>query len=313
MAKSKTTTSSSIANKTSAGVASLKPAELRKAIIDADKDMETNHIRLAELLYTAYHKDFYVQWGYDEGKKGFETFCSTEMNTGYRKAMYLVEVWEAMKNLSISKRDAVSLGWTKLKDIAAVATKETVEEWIKKAKEMSTRDLTEAVKITRRSDTSGGGVPSVTTMTLKMSESEANIIMEAIEEAKKVTESDNAVVALEMICQDWMQEKGSSPERTTIEDIIGYVKEVYDVGLVIAGEEGTDKPKEKTGATEKKAPAKKKAAAKKKTTKKEETPPKDDSDKGDADVDDMLNGKGEGKGGDSGDASQDIDELLGIS
>jgi len=121
---------------------------------------------------------------------------------------------------------------------------------------MTSRELTEAVKIIRKKDTAGATVPVVTTMTLRMSESESNIITEAIEEAKKLCESDNAVVALEMICQDWLADKGVTPERTSLDDFVTFLEATYNVKM-------TYKAKKKGKATKAEAKKVEKAAEKK--------------------------------------------------
>jgi hypothetical protein len=71
-----------------------------------------------------------------------------------------------------------------------------------------------------------------------MSEAEASVITESIEEAKKLIEADNSVLALEMICQDWMEAKGKAPERTNLEDHIAYLQEAY--GCVITWRPATE-------------------------------------------------------------------------
>jgi len=163
---------------------------------------------------------------------------------------------------------------------------------MKKAEEMTSRELAEAVKLVRKKDTKGSkDLPTITTMTLRMSESEANIITDAIEEAKKLTESDNAVVALEMICQDWAESQGSTPVRKSIDDHVKYLETVYGVTITVKGkpkvqeaaeEEAEEKPtKAKTKA---KAKPKAKAKAKTKAAAKEE----EGEESSDQDIDDLL-------------------------
>lgn len=201
---------------------------VRQAILEAHKAIEENYLAMAQLLSEAYHKDFYAEWGF----KDFREYVETELDVHYRKAMYLVDIWDKVKQLGLSKAKVAKLGWTKMKDIASVVTAENQKEWLEKAEKMNSRELTEAVKVSRSADTSQAGpVPTITTMTFRLSEAEANIVTEALEEAKKLTETENVVVALEMICQDWLEAKGISPSRTNLEDRIKFMEAAYGVEI----------------------------------------------------------------------------------
>lgn len=209
---------------------------VRKAILEANRAIEENYVSLAQLLYEAYHKEFWQAWGF----KDFREYVEGELDMHYRKSMYLVDIWDKVKKLNLSKAKIEKLGWTKMKDIASVITEANAKEWLDKADKMTSRELTEAVKIHRTADTSQAGtVPMITTMTFKLSEAEARIVTEAIEEGKKLCETENAVAALEMICQDWMEMKGVSPTRTSLDDRIQFMEAAYGVKITWApkGEE----------------------------------------------------------------------------
>jgi hypothetical protein len=120
--------------------------------------------------------------------------------------------------------------------------------------------------------------PVTTTIQLKANEDEAKTILEAISEAKKLTESGNDTVALEMICSDWLEDKGAVPEATPLESKISFLEKAYGVKLSVVEEEGAE-----TKTAAKKKTTAKKTTAKKTTAKKVAEP-----------------------------AEQDIDELLGL-
>jgi hypothetical protein len=138
-----------------------------------------------------------------------------------------------------------------------------------------------------------------------MSEAEAAIILEAIEEAKGLCDTENPVIALEMICQDWMQSQGSKPTRSSVEGIISYVEKAFGVKL-----EQSSKKKETAKADKKDAPGptEKKASPAKKEKKVVEDEDDDDDllldeDFGDED-DDVLTP--------SAKPEQDLNELFSI-
>jgi hypothetical protein len=201
---------------------------IRKQIVEADGALSENYLALSEGLYEAYHREYYKEkWGYAT----WEDYCNKELTTHYRKAMNLVEIWDKVKSLNLPHDKVVQLGWTKMKDIASVITEKNAKQWLAKAEKMTSRELTEAVRTVRKKDTSGTEVPTITTMTFRMSEAEASVITDAIEVAKRLCGSDNAVVALEMVCQDWMEAKGQQPERAKLEDTVKYLEAVYGVAI----------------------------------------------------------------------------------
>ena len=62
-----------------------------------------------------------------------------------RKAWYLVFIAERLENLPAIRAefDAGKLSWTKAREIVAVATPDTEEEWLEKDRVLSNRDLGE--------------------------------------------------------------------------------------------------------------------------------------------------------------------------
>ena len=210
--------------------------QCREAILVARDRVDSGYMDLSKLLHQAYYKEFYVEWGHED----FRSYCDAELGTDYRKAMYLVDIWDKVRKLNLPLKEVEAIGWSKMKEVAAVIDEKNAKEWLTKAKEMSARDLQEAVRLVRKSDgTLGDTVPKITTMSLKMSESEAGIILDAIEEAKKLCENDNPVVALGMICQDWSESQGQAPKRASLEDHIKFLERVYGVKLSY-GEEGEE-------------------------------------------------------------------------
>lgn len=226
---------------------------VRDQILKFKDQIDESYLDISKLLTEAYHSNFTEEWGF----ANFEEYCNKELDWKYRKARYLIDIYDKVKSLQLDEKRVRQLGWSKMKDLAAVLTAKNAKTWLDKAEKMTSREVTEAVKVSRRKDTSNTEVPMVTTVKLTMSESEANIIMEAIAEAKKMTESENDVVALEMICQDWMAEKGATPGRSSIDDVIGYIETVYGVKVSYetvekseveeTAEELLDKAEEKDG------------------------------------------------------------------
>jgi hypothetical protein len=269
---------------------------VREEILKAKGNIEEGYLDLSRFLSEAYHKEYYQEaWGFQT----FEEYCKVELDVAYRKAMYLVEIWDKVKTLNIPKERLAKLGWTKMKDLAAVITEENYKEWLSRAEKMTTRELTDAVKTVRRPD--AAKTPTTTIMKIVMSSAEASTINDAIEEAKKLCETESVAVALEMICQDWMAEKGGVPQKTPLSDMIKYLQKTY--GVKISYEQTKAAKKEKPSAE---ATAKKTEEIIKKASKKTESAKK----KGKNDIDDLDDDEKPARRG--GAKGADIDELLGL-
>lgn len=210
---------------------------VRQQIKTTYQAIDRGFLDLSSLLSEAYHNDYHVLWGFDR----FEEYCNTELDVHYRKAMDLIGIWDKVKELDLPRSEVDALGWSKMRNIASVIDEKNQSDWLEKARTMSARDVSDAVKLVRRKADGGtsGDVPSVHVMKLVMSDAEASLILDAIEEAKRLCETDNSVVALGMICQDWGEIRGAMPQRATIEDHIRFLEKTYSVELSF-------KPKKKT-------------------------------------------------------------------
>ena len=185
-----------------------------------------------------------------------------------------------------------------MKELVDIINEKNAEEWLEKAEKLSSRELTAEVKVIRKK-TGTDRRPTSTTLKIPMQEAEASVILEGIEEAKKLCETDDMAVALEMIVQDWMELKGASPERTSLEDHIQFLEKAYGVKVTFkAAKQSAKKKVEK----EKSKPAEEKAKKKEKVEKDEKT-------EGEVDVTDLLSDT-EGENVEGDDA--DLDSLLGL-
>jgi len=243
--------------------------EVREKIAELNSGIEADFLDLASLLSEAYHKEFYLEWGFSS----FEEYCTKELDTKYRKAMYFVEIWDKVKVLDLPSKKVKAIGWTKMKDLVSVASEENVDDLVEKAEKQSSREFTEVVKQLR---TPGESRVKITTMTFKMGETEAVVIADALAEAKKMVGMDNATLALEMICQEWLEMKGVSPERAKLVDMVAYIEKVYPVKITVEEVDEEEKLEDN-----KKVESKKEPKAKKKDEKKKE------EDKDDLDDDDF--------------------------
>jgi hypothetical protein len=129
----------------------------------------------------------------------------------YRKAMYLIDIYTNLVNAKISWSKVGHLGWTKLKELAAILTQENVDEWVQKAEGLTVLQLIEAIKLYKLAQAGGVAdiesdeeIKKLTTMTFKVYEDQKETVKEALDKAKleSGTEFDN--VAIESICMNYL-------------------------------------------------------------------------------------------------------------
>jgi len=259
---------------------------VRAEIHEVNRQVEAEYLTLAQLLNEAYHREYFIEWGFED----WRSYTEDELGVQYRKAMYFVDVWDVVKKLNLPTAQVEKLGWTKMKDLTRVMTEKNAKDWLEKAKKMTTREITEEVRDTRKRETGKATGPETIKLSLIMGEDEGNIILDAIAESKKLCDSENEVVALGLVCQDWLEMKGAEPKRATLEAHCRLLKKVYgvDVGPVdlTAALPAAKEPPKKKAAPAAKAPA--------------------DSD-GDVSVEDLLATVDDGEGG------GDVTDALGMA
>lgn len=204
-------------------------AVVRAELIKAKDANENSYMELASLLHEAHTKKYYGEWGHDS----FEDYCDNELEFSYRKAKYLVEIWDKVTDLKLDLKQVTPLGWTKLKELVIIMNSKNAAKWLDKATKMSTRELTAAVKAVRQKEGDPGVRASKTTLSLTMSEAEAQVILDGIETAKGLLETDNVVLALEMICQEWLEYKGAVPEARSLDSQVDYLEKAYGVSIEV--------------------------------------------------------------------------------
>lgn len=332
MPKSKTTTKTKVESKSETSIeekvltkTELKKVErIRKDLITLRKQVDTAYLDMAEKLHEVHSKQYYSkQWGYDS----FEEYCERELVFEWRKAKWLVDIWQKATDLSLDRDSLSKLPWTKLRSILrAMTNKTTAKKWMKQAEKLSVRELVDAVK--KELGEGGGATPGKTTMKFTLESHEVNIVSEAIAEAKSIDESYTDTTALVTVCQDWMENQGKTPTRTSLQQRIEFLEKYYDVKISFkktGNAKGKVEEKVEEKAEEKKVPAKGKKAAEKPAAKKgKEVAAKPPAKKGkgkaaskekEPNLDDLL-GEGEDVNTDAdGDADgdgQSIDDLIGI-
>lgn len=148
----------------------------------------------------------------------FKSFIEDNFGIHYRKAMYLVKIYDGLVEAEIPWNKVSGLGWTKLKELADILTQENCDEWVDKASNMTTLNLQAAVKAFKSGELGTDGTTDpdssgVSTVTFKVHPDQKETIKEAIDQALEESGTEFKGVALEAICMNYLA-GGSTKEPT---------------------------------------------------------------------------------------------------
>ena len=189
-------------------------------LLEVAQGLETaaavNEYRLGGVLYhlkkgkrfTAY-SDVANNVDYSQ-PNGFETFLTDYFNCGYRKAMYLIDIYVAftLSKIENPAEAVAAMGWAKASKISRpmMAEDAKVTDLVELANTHTLKDLSEAIKETVTvggTAASGGTKVVMTTLKFRLPESDGSTaigILEAVREAQSL-KNDNE--ALMFILNDW--------------------------------------------------------------------------------------------------------------
>jgi hypothetical protein len=150
-----------------------------------------------------------------QGKEGFEAFCEENLGIAYRKAKYLIAIYEAFTTAGLSDRKIASIGWSKAKELVAILREEpeTATKWLELAKTTSTGKLAEAVKARMTkigAKTHGNSGASARTVICKFSvhQDEGKVVEKALNLAKEQMDSTSDSEAFGYIMKEWLGYQG---------------------------------------------------------------------------------------------------------
>lgn len=173
-------------------------------------------------------------WWEDEAPT-FKEFIPEKFGLHYRKAMYLIKIYDGLVEADIPWNKVSGLGWTKLKELADILTPENVDEWVEKANTMSVLQLIAAVKAFKSGKLSTDGTTDpdssgVSTITFTVHPDQKETIKQAINQAMEDSDTEFKGVALEAICLNFLS--GGSTKQSKPMSIVGTM-EKYSVEQVL--------------------------------------------------------------------------------
>jgi len=218
-------------------IENLKEEKAFKLVPELLDNIDRDGFRLGGVLSKVQGEGWFMNAGAETFKAWVESACGIQ----YRKAMYLINIYNCLVQSGIPYEKVKGIGWTKLKELAPILDTENVDDWVALANEMTVLQLIEQIKAaTKGSDDGGnteeGKAPSdITTITFKLHKDQKDTVRAALDKAKHQTGSDVDTVALEAICMDYLGKAGTKKPASLKElmgkkdpsDILGVFNELY--------------------------------------------------------------------------------------
>lgn len=212
---------------------SRRAQDIREEIQEECAKIESGYVGLAQKLHETVMQAYWVKWGFSS----FEEFCTEELQIGYRRASYLVQIAETVASLKIPWDDISSIGWTKMRTILP-ALKDGVDvgEWLNLCSELSVKDLEKLVKDHKMGvEINPTGGDALVTLKFRVTREQYDIISDALEAAKKIIELDNDVMALEQIAYDFFMGTDGDTDNLTMETMVAFIEKKFGVEIGVLG------------------------------------------------------------------------------
>lgn len=142
------------------------------------------------------------------GCEDFKTFVEKQFGFKYRKAVYLINIYNCISSQNLPYNELKPIGWKKLALLAPFLTMENYKGWLQIAKEMSVIALEEYIRsLNKNSDTqeaAEASAKSLSTKTFKLHEDQKELVDDALAAAKIKGNTEVDAVALEYICSEFI-------------------------------------------------------------------------------------------------------------
>lgn len=139
--------------------------------------------------------------------KGFETYVQEQLRMGYRKAMYLIDIYAKFNKYGLASDKVQAIGWTKAQKIAQQMNEENAEELFELAQTMSVAELgTEITERYKRVGADDRPRVKFTTIKFRMQEEEAEYLKNFLEQGAIQLEEKKLEKVFYHIVNEWAME-----------------------------------------------------------------------------------------------------------
>ena len=178
---------------------------------------ELTYFRLGGVFSLIQGNKWYVPYA------SFREYVEREHGMHYRKAMYIISIYNDMTSANIPWSKVQHLGWTKMSILSPILTGDNVDEWITLAENKTAGNLAEFVKTAKKtegkspplSDASAASV--ISSKTFQLHEDQKATVEAALAKACEESGTDVATVALEYMALDFL---GSAKQSKSLKDLL---------------------------------------------------------------------------------------------
>lgn len=199
----------------------------RAEVLRLKESLEENYFHLGAVLNQIVHEKWYSAfWGYST----FKEYVQQEVGFGYRKAMYLANIYATLVAAGITWEAVRSIGWGKMREMVGVLTRENVHDWIDKAHRMTALQLAEEAKRARLTVEHEGSVSVVTVKNFRLRDAQIQNVDQALSMAKEIGHVETPGEALDLICSDFLINHVDG-SRGDLEFILGRIADLFNVEI----------------------------------------------------------------------------------
>lgn len=207
-------------------MANLKEEKAFKLVSSLISDIDHNSFKLGGVLAKISAEGWYMDRGYEN----FSAYVAAETHIGYRKAMYLIGIYNGLVGSGVSWHTVAHLGWTKLIDLAPHLTPDNVEQWLLEVDGLTVSQIQALIKSKTAADKKIGdtvtAAPKTISKAFKLHEDQYETVNEALAKAKHESGTEIDSVALEFICLDFLSgSKKAGPVKSFKELMAGKTAE----------------------------------------------------------------------------------------
>jgi len=185
--------------------------------------------------------NLHCKLGYS-GAGDFQQYIEQELGVKYRKARYLISIYECFSKLGLDEARLSAMGWSKAKELVRIVTKNNFDELADFAQSHSRRELIEHVRANYMDSQNHAhratARPKKTKLVFSLHNDQATTVTRAIDAAKQQAGTDDINAAVEFICAEYSLM--SENQALTLEETIELVATRFGVRLVVAEGEQDD-------------------------------------------------------------------------
>lgn len=199
-------------------VENLGTKEARPEVRRLSENVGQNFFELGGVLSRISSEGWYAEYGHENMK----SFVEAETGFGYSRARYMMRIYNRLVELEIPWSKFEGIGWWKVGTIIDVISRDSVDDWVARAKVLDVMALAEEVREHKRRER--GGDPSgaegasssggeAVQRLFKLYGDQAETVDLAIGEMKDRMPTDHNNVALTAICSEWLAGGESTSRR----------------------------------------------------------------------------------------------------